>query len=263
MSVRKRTSSWLRVKMLGTATIIRSACRATGLPLFSQRRKLRRRGRPKVFPGQERGFDRAFCRLAHSFSVQSGAGGPISGAVRLGSAHPRGGLSCVGLVLPRSSSTSLSTVVHKCAADRRAPGAIGDHAPPARSEGCLGWVPSQDDDDHPGSDLCGRSRPIERGPSLVLDRVLDAADDVPHLAHDLIEAATPATTRAVRATRHPSGEKRRNQPGFHRPPRSDALRPVSKGTGGGRAKLQPMARDRASRRSGPRSGAAPPKTALR
>ena len=38
MSGRKRTSSWFRVKMLGTATIIRSACSATGLPLFSQRR---------------------------------------------------------------------------------------------------------------------------------------------------------------------------------------------------------------------------------
>ena len=39
MSLRKRFSSWLRVKMLGTATINMSWCSATGWPVVSQRRK--------------------------------------------------------------------------------------------------------------------------------------------------------------------------------------------------------------------------------
>ena len=38
MVERNRTSSWLRVKMFGTATINRSACSATGFPVVSQRR---------------------------------------------------------------------------------------------------------------------------------------------------------------------------------------------------------------------------------
>jgi hypothetical protein len=39
MSVRKRFSSWLRVKVFGTATINMSWCSATGCPVLSQRRK--------------------------------------------------------------------------------------------------------------------------------------------------------------------------------------------------------------------------------
>ena len=113
MSVRKRTSSWLRVKMLGTATIIRSACSATGLPVFSQRRSSGGEDDRRCSQARN-GGSAVLCggSLTHSplqIRCRRPALGSESGSA---AAHPRGGLSCVSLA---SCTPILHIVIHSCA----------------------------------------------------------------------------------------------------------------------------------------------------
>src|SRR3954451_9976417 len=63
MSGRKRLSSWLRVKILGTATINMSWCSATGCPVLSQRRS----------PGEDEEYKWSQARFVDSAALSEGS----------------------------------------------------------------------------------------------------------------------------------------------------------------------------------------------